>query len=201
MGAFDRLTVPQIASLFLLGMRRVDRNLPEAAMQAQARDRRRRPQRTYLGLLRSDGELREAAAVDAWVKFHDADELAVREGTLSIAAAEDEGGKIQRFLQWIIDHKEEIFAFIEMIIGLFSGMPVAAVASESLAAQGMVGACGNRGPPPIDAAPIYAEAIWHSPVDVVQLAGIAESVELFRYAADSLLCRLKAGIESVKSAA
>jgi hypothetical protein len=193
MGAFDRLTLPQIMPLFMLGMRRVDRELPETGLEAQARGNRRR--RTFVGLLRADSDLRESAAVDAWVRFHAAEELAVAAGTLTLQAAEDETGKIQRFLQWIIDHREEIFAFIQMIIGLFSDVPVGAVGSELLAAHNKMGACGNRGPP------LTAQSLWGRAVDLDTLLGIATAVEEVRGAVEKLGDRLKVGIDSVKSAA
>lgn len=79
--------------------------------------RGRRGRRGLFAALQSDNYKRRLAVLHIRERY-EADEAA---GGIKAAA---EGGRFQQILQWMIDHREEILAFIQMIVGLFSQVPV-----------------------------------------------------------------------------
>lgn len=48
----------------------------------------------------------------------------LRESDADLSAMEEQG-KLLTFLEWILEHQEQIRAFIEMIMALFAGAPLA----------------------------------------------------------------------------
>lgn len=85
---------------------------------------RRRP---LFNALDRNNYVREAARNVALIRFEQDEEAQFR-----IAAEETEEGRLIAFLNWCIEHKDEIIALIQLIISLFAGgaVPMSTMAEE-----------------------------------------------------------------------
>ncbi len=79
----------------------------------------RRERRHLFGILDRDKYKRRLVAMFVKDRY-EADEAS---GVVKVAAEAGQPGRFQAILQWIIDHKEEIIAFIQMLIELFAKVP------------------------------------------------------------------------------
>ena len=90
---------------------RLDLARPFVALAVKRRVKLNRGQRR---LWNRDGELRDAVTALAMEKYEKADD------GLSAEEDEDEESGLLRFLNWLIEHQDEIKALIEMIMSLFN---------------------------------------------------------------------------------
>ena len=80
----------------------------------------RKEHRRLFGLIKGDRDLRESATVFAMTRFEDA----VAAGEVEVDESESGTGRLQKFFEWVLAHKDEIIAFIKMIVGMVGGAPV-----------------------------------------------------------------------------
>ena len=103
---------------------------------SQIDEQRRRP---LFNFLDRNQYAREAATRLALLRFEQDEEA-----QLSIQADGDTGeeGRLIRFLNWCVEHKEEIKALIQLIVSLFAGVPVPAATGIPLNAMSMAQCAG-----------------------------------------------------------
>jgi hypothetical protein len=173
-GAFKRRDVEPFAMIGLRG-------LVERAPREERREHRR-----LFGLVDGSRDLREAYTVFAAAKF----DAAVARGEVAVDAAEPAEGRFQKFLTWILEHKEEILAFIKMIVGLFGGVPVAAPVA--------VGPVDFAAPEPqhVTEGPVRVN-LTIPPVDIAAVTDIAAKVEAARKALSELASTLGDAVKTI----
>ena len=108
---------------FFSGLQRRDVEAPAmVALHRLDSDARRRDRLKLFRALDANPYLRECYALHVMERV-DAD---VASGALVVAADAPSEGRVLRIIQWIIDHQDEILAFVQLLIALFSGFSPAA---------------------------------------------------------------------------